>query len=239
MLATIPPDSLTATPQPNSATGPADTNATSLAGCAEPGRHELALAAQAYLAQRRAGVPPRELGEAWEEFHRAFAPVVARLARRGGAGGGDIQDWTQEIWHCLLRHMDSFRADPAGPPFDAWLTVVARRRLARLRRAAAGRPIEAAGDRLPGFQQEREPDPALACERADDRAQAARLLERLRGRVSPLGYQILELRVLQGQPTAQVGRRLGLTPDQVRMHLHRTILRLRRLAGIGAGEKSR
>lgn len=231
MPLTNSPDRLSVTARPTGGFGdepPADRTERS------PEEDDLALAetTRAYLAcLAGGGVPGPALASAWDEFYRTYAPLVVRIVRRRCGRAGDPDDRAQDIWQAIVTRLVAFRPDPTRGPFRAWLLVVAHRRLTdRLRRDA--RKIRLmAWDEPPDHVEGAEEDPAVTCERDDERAIFAGLLDQLRTQVTPLSYRVLQLRALDGRAVSEVARLVGLTAAQVRARHHRTVVKLRRLAG--------
>lgn len=179
----------------------------------------------------RGGVPGPALASAWDEFYRTYAPLVVRIVRRRCGMAGDQDDRAQDVWQAIVTRLATFRPDPARGPFRAWLLVVARRRLADRLRGDARKIRPMIWDEPPDHVEGAEEDPAVTCERDDERALFTGLLALLRTQVTPLSYRVLQLRVLEGRAVSEVARLVGLTADQVRARHHRTVVKLRRLAG--------
>ena len=230
MQRTIPPDSRTAmfcTIGP-----PAILVSTALAAPSPVDDPVLVGAAQSYLTCLTAGATPGPaLRPAWDEFHRSCAPLVDRAARGRRGDRGTDADASQEIWLALVERLGSFRVDAGAGSFPGWLRTVARRRLIDRRRAEARRPFPATWDEPPVHVAGAEPDPAEACERAEERTRLGELLARLRVEVSALNYRVLHLRAIEERSPGEVGRLVGLSAEQVRVRHHRMLERLRRLAG--------
>ena len=229
---TYPPDGLT--PMNRPVAGRATAPTTAAHESAPPDDHQLVEAVRAYLACLAGGTCPSPAqAAAWDAFYRTYAPVVVGLAEAWSGAAGPADDEVQVVWQVVVSRLASFRPDPARGPFRAWLMIVARRRLIDRHRGDARRLHAARWDEPPVHLAGREPDPAVACEREDERAFASALLARLRGRVSPLSYRVLHLRSIDELAVAEVARLVGLTDEQVRVRHHRMLGQLRRLAGLG------
>jgi RNA polymerase sigma-70 factor (ECF subfamily) len=137
----------------------------------------------------------------------------------------EAQDLTQEVFLRALRSLD--RYEDRGIPFRAYLMTIARN-LARnhwrsLRWQAGG--LNDAGN---------------ISTSADDPVDHALLwdeLERLQQGLDDLSAdhrQVLELRIIEGLSAAEVGRRMGRSPDAVRQLQRRAILTLQSLVKAGA-----
>ncbi|HEU4536091.1 MAG TPA: sigma-70 family RNA polymerase sigma factor [Polyangiaceae bacterium] len=148
-------------------------------------------------------------GGLYERFHRVVHAVA--LARVPARDAGDVvQDVFADAWAKLgdLR-------EPAA--FPGWLLAAARHRAADHARRA--RPADEAGDLAV------DPPP---------RAEAAAALRALRE--LPETYrETLIMRLVEGLTGPEIAERTGMTPDSVRVHLHRGLKLLReRLGGEGA-----
>ena len=143
-------------------------------------------------------------GELYRLFSRAVHGVlVAHLPRR------DADDLVQDVFlHALTRLRDL--RDPAA--FGGWLCTIARRRAAdHYRRAPAQ---EAFTDAISS-----EASPDLV-------AQAQAALAAIRS--LPEAYrETLALRLVEGLSGAEIAAATGLTPDSVRVNLHRGFRLLR------------
>jgi RNA polymerase sigma factor (sigma-70 family) len=73
--------------------------------------------------------------EAWDELHRRYSKMIARVARCAGCASADVPDVEQAVWARLIRHIGRLHQPDA---VAGWLAVVTRRECLRL-----------AGKRLP------------------------------------------------------------------------------------------
>lgn len=147
----------------------------------------------------------------YQRFHRVVHAVA--LARVAACDAGDIvQDVFADAWRKLAR-----LRDPAA--FPGWILTIARNRAID---AARRRPvIEPAGDLAVA------PPPRL---------EAAAALQAIRA--LPDTYrEALILRLVEGLSGPEIAESTGMSPDSVRVHLHRGMKLLReRLDGEG-GER--
>jgi DNA-directed RNA polymerase specialized sigma24 family protein len=82
----------------------------------------------------------------------------------------------------------------------------------------------------------REPDPAAAFEEKWNAALIETAVEELRTLVSPVTYNALRLRLIEGRSEAETAAALNLTPEQVRYRKHRAQQKLRAILAVFAGE---
>jgi len=145
----------------------------------------------------------------YERFHRVVHAVA--LARVAACDAGDVvQDVFADAWRKLAR-----LRDPAA--FPGWILTIARNRatdVARRRRP----PIDIAVDLAV------EPPPRL---------EAAAALQAIRS--LPETYrETLILRLVEGLSGPEIAEHTGMSPDSVRVHLHRGMKLLRERLGEGA-----
>lgn len=149
-------------------------------------------------------------GGLYERFHRVVHAVA--LARVPARDAGDVvQDVFADAWVKLVD-----LREPAA--FPGWLLAMARNRAADHARRRPPSGDGDAGDRV-GV----EPPP---------RAEAEAALRALRE--LPETYrETLIMRLIEGLSGPEIAERTGMTPDSVRVHLHRGLKLLReRLGGV-------
>lgn len=147
-------------------------------------------------------------GTLYERFHRVVHAVA--LARVPACDAGDVvQDVFADAWGKLAR-----LRDPAA--FPGWILAIARNRA--IDAARRPRPIDATADLAV------DPPP---------RIEAARALGAIRD--LPETYrETLMMRLVEGLTGPEIAEHTGMSPDSVRVHLHRGMKLLReRLGGEG------
>jgi RNA polymerase sigma-70 factor (ECF subfamily) len=166
--------------------------------------------------------------EAWGRFVALYTPLIFTWARRVGLQESDAADLVQDVFALLVQKMPHFVHDRQGS-FRAWLkTVTLNQWRANCRRAATRRegpgplPDVAAPDELEAFWE--------AEYRQHVAAQALRVM---RTDFEPQTWQACWEVVVDGQPAAQVARRLGVSVGTVYAAKCRVLARLREeLAGL-------
>jgi RNA polymerase sigma-70 factor (ECF subfamily) len=166
----------------------------------------------------------------WERLVALYTPLIHAWLGRYGLQASDVDDLTQEVLGTLLRELPQFRHDLRRGAFRRWLRTIAVNRLrtfwrGRDRRHALGQAeLEAALDQL------EDPDSALSrlWDEEHDRHVARRLLELIEPEFEPTTWQAFRLLVLEGQPTRDVARALGVSPNAVRIAKSRVLARFRR-----------
>lgn len=178
-------------------------------GLAAPGRHDGAAVA------------------AWERFYRTYDPLIRAMVRARPGLRGAVPDAAQEVWCSLIVRLPGLRFNPRRGRFEAWLTAFARHALtdyARKRHARTFASLEPESlERLAAHG----PDPA---ELADRSAPQERVRE-IFAAVPAESCQILRMRWVEQHSVSEIGRRLSLTPEQVRYRHYRALKRLRTALG--------
>lgn len=154
--------------------------------------------------------------EAFGEFYEMFAPVVhgivlARVPR------DEAQDIVQEVFLSAYRNLHTLRDRNAA---GAWLAMIAR-----------NRAVE--------FYRQLKPTVELSEDLRDKKnsnTEASEILKTIRA--LPETYkETLILRLVEGMTGQEIADRCGLTPESVRVNLHRGMKILREKLGIAQGVK--
>lgn len=151
--------------------------------------------------------------EAFGRFYKRYAAMVhgialARVPRE------EVDDLVQEVFIAAFRKISSLRDSAAAGP---WVAAMARNRAAEhYRSAARSRSVELT-DEIRGAE--------------DHRNEAGEILSAIRD--LPDAYsETLILRLVEGLSGPEIARQTGLTPDSVRVNLHRGMKMLRQKLGI-------
>jgi len=145
----------------------------------------------------------------YERFHRVVHAIA--LARVPACDAGDVvQDVFADAWSKLTR-----LRDPAA--FPGWILTIARNRA--IDAARRQRPVDVAGDLLV--------DPAVDPPPRLEAAAALRAIREL-----PETYrETLLMRLVEGLSGLEIAEHTGMTPESVRVHLHRGMKLLRERLG--------
>lgn len=152
--------------------------------------------------------------DSFSRLYRLFAPMVHGILV-ASVPRVEVDDLVQEVFFQAYRSLPGLRD---GAAFGGWLARIARNRAMDFHRSSM--QTEALPEELAG------PAPR------DDEALAA--LQAIRA--LPEAYrETLALRLVEGMTGPEIASRTGLTPDSVRVNLHRGMKLLRqKLAGEGA-----
>lgn len=158
--------------------------------------------------------------DALERLVRRYLRPIHAVAASYLSEPADIEDAAQETFLRALRGIEAY--DPERP-FAPWLYQIARN-VARNRVAARARwRTEVPSRPLPS----RGPGPDVVLERSEIRARVDAALARLPER----RRTAFRLSDVEGHPTAEVARLMGLSPGTVRSHVHHARRALRAALG--------
>lgn len=165
------------------------------------------MSAQAQIVERIAAGDE----DAFNEFYRMFAPMVhgiilARVPR------DEVADIVQEVFLSAYRNLNTLRDKHA---VGAWLAMIARNRAVEFYRTA--KPTEELSEDL---RQKENPQ-----------REAREILSAIRS-LSESYRETLILRLVEGMTGAEIAEQTGLTPESVRVNLHRGMKLLREKLGI-------
>jgi len=150
---------------------------------------------------------------ALDQLYRRFARAVhgVLLARLGRE---DAEDVVHDVFMHAFAHLGDLR-EPAA--FGSWICAIARRRATDHARRA--RPTEPLEDRF------------ASSDRPDVTAEARAALEAIQA--LPEAYrETLTLRLVEGLSGPEISALTDLTPDSVRVNLHRGFRLLRERLGV-------
>jgi RNA polymerase sigma-70 factor (ECF subfamily) len=180
----------------------------------------------ALLARLRAGDP-----RAFEELVRSQSGRMLAVARRLLRSEEDAMDAVQEAFLNAHRSLDRFQGDSA---LSTWLhRIVVNAALMKLR-SKRRKPEESVEDLLPTFQENGHytEDPKPWMRRGDVAMEAEQLKQLVREQIDalPENYRlVLMLRDIDELSTTEVAEMLGVTPNAVKVRLHRARQALRSL----------
>jgi RNA polymerase sigma-70 factor (ECF subfamily) len=149
--------------------------------------------------------------DAFGELYRMFAPmahgiILSRVPRN------EVDDLVQDVFISAYKNLSSLRDKDA---VGAWLAMIARNRAAEYFRRA--KPMDEIPDEI-GQNDSRQ-------------AEAGEILAAIRS--LPVTYkETLVLRLVEGMTGQEIAEQTGLTPNSVRVNLHRGMKLLRDALGI-------
>lgn len=149
--------------------------------------------------------------EAFRELYKMFAPLVhgiilARVPR------DEVDDLAQEVFLLAYKNLRALRDRNA---VGGWLAMIARNRAFEFHRHA--KPTEELSENLSHSD--------------SPQAEAREILTAIRA--LPDAYkETLVLRLVEGMTGAEIAEQIGLTPESVRVNLHRGMKILREKLGV-------
>ena len=167
--------------------------------------------------------------ESWREFVFLYEPLLLAYVRRRGLLEHDAQDVVQEVFATLVRALPDFQLDRQRGRFRTWLWRVAHNAMVdwarrRGRRAAAEQEARKEAEVAVGPETDALEAEWLAAHR---RRVLEVVLQRVRSQSQEKSWNCFELHILQGRPSAEVARELGITANSVYVNASRVLARVR------------
>jgi RNA polymerase sigma-70 factor (ECF subfamily) len=158
----------------------------------------------------------------WQEFFDTYWRLIYATARRAGLSEVEAQDVVQETVLTVAKAVPKFEYDPARGSFKNWLCKTTHWRigdyLRRRERSLRSTDVREDSSLTPAV--ERLPDPATLdpaglwdLDWQKNLLEAA--IERVKGRVKPLQYQLFDCYVVKGWPMRNITEKLHVTMAQV------------------------
>lgn len=149
--------------------------------------------------------------EAFDEFYKRFSPMVHGIVL-SKVPFDEAADIVQEVFISAYKNLHSLRERKA---VGAWLAMIARNRANEFYRRE--KPTEELTDNI--------------SQKQNRQAEANEILDAIRA--LPEAYsETLVLRLVEGMTGPEIAEQTGLTPDSVRVNLHRGMKLLRQKLGI-------
>jgi RNA polymerase sigma-70 factor (ECF subfamily) len=171
--------------------------------------------------------------DAWRAMVQLYTPLVYHWCARGGVGGEDALDVSQEVFRVAATSMDHFRREHAGDTFRGWLRGITRNVLHEHYRRRSRQPQAAGG--TDAFQKLHElADPTMAAS-WDDTDDAPAEMDGLHRRAVDLVRKEFEERTwrafwqtaIEGRSPVDVATEEGVSPAAIRMAKSRVLRRLK------------
>ena len=169
---------------------------------------------------------------AWEQFVAIYEPLVFRLARMKGFQDSDAREIVQEVFLAVSQAVERWEPDPKRGRFRDWLFCIARNMMVRFMTRRKFRSI-GSGDsgiaRLLEEQVDVSADATAVFDLEYRREVFRWAADRIRRRVRSTTWQAFQLTAIEGQSTAEVAGRLGVSIGAVHIACSRVRSRLRDL----------
>lgn len=170
---------------------------------------------------------------AWTEFCAIYERVIYRIALKFGLQDADAREVTQEVLLTVSRRIRKFDIEGKGR-FRSWLSTVARNAtidLLRASRVGTGNRV-ASGDsdvRRHIENAEYTPEESAIFDAESKREQFRWAADQVRAAVSDSTWSAFWSTAVQGESTAEVADRLGISVGAVYVARCRTLNKIKRL----------
>lgn len=167
-------------------------------------------------------------GGLFELLMRRYNQRLFRVARGILGDDAEAEDVVQEAYVNAYRHLDQFSGRAR---FATWLTKIAvHEASARARRRRRFTALESLRtEDHPSRQRGEEPmSPAPSPESSTSTEEMRRILEKLIDALQPAQRSVFVLREMEGLTTQETADCLGISPEAVKVRLHRSKRSLRR-----------
>lgn len=169
--------------------------------------------------------------EAWREFVAIYGPLIYRFARHRGLQDADAADLMQEVMRSVARNAQRMNYDPAKGTFRGWLYTVTRNKiynhLLSQRNRAQGTGDSGGWERLENLSSRKDDELEAEWEREYQRRLSLKAMERVKSEFQPTTWQAFWKTAVEGQPAAEAGRELAMSPGAVYVAKSRVLARLR------------
>lgn len=161
---------------------------------------------------------------AWQEFVEVYQPLIQSLAIRRGLQRADADDVVQEVVTRVARHIGDWGSKSEYSSFRGWLATITRNQTIQFFREDRRRPATGADSRISRKPVElQESDFDLEHNRQLFAWAARRTQPRFQNRT----WQAFWLTAVEGQPVADVAKRLETSVAQIYVSRSRVMKALR------------
>lgn len=171
----------------------------------------------------------------WERLVALCAPLIYSWCRQAGFQDADAEDFGQQVFTSVYKHINDFRRDNANDTFHGWLREITKNKIRdRIRRERRRPKTEASGGS--GVHSRLQQLPAIDSPLEESRSlnlQAVRLLSKY---FSDRDIRAFEEVVIHGRTPADVASDFGVKPNVIYLAISRIRKRLRlEFEGLGIG----
>jgi RNA polymerase sigma factor (sigma-70 family) len=167
----------------------------------------------------------------WERFMKTYSPLVYSVALRAGLSNAEADDVVQDTMLSIAKNIREFQYDPAIGKFRNWVIKntsfrvgdqFRRRKKLPMPRTSRTRNEDrtATIDRIPA------PDSLnieALCEEEWEKHIRDVAVQKIKDKINPKHYQVLDLHMLKNWPVPKVARTLGVTSAFVHLTRFRLI----------------
>jgi len=166
---------------------------------------------------------------AWQEFVQLYGPVVYGFARKRGLQDADAADLMQDVLRSVSSAIGRLDYDRQQGTFRGWLFTITRNKILNFFAARKVRP-QGSGDTTTNRLLDAQPGDAGeggAWELEYQRRLAAMAMDRIKAEFQDKTWQAFWLTAVEGQPAADVSRRISLSPGAIYVAKSRVLARLK------------
>lgn len=163
----------------------------------------------------------------WNEFFETYWKLIYGVARHAGLTEVEAQDVVQETMMSVIKHIPTFKYDPAIGTFKAWLLNMTRWRILdqlRKRLPVSERRSDDTATSTAALEKVIDPkseDLAAAWNRDWEKTVFAAALAKVKKRADPQKYQIFDFYVTKEWPPEKVAAAFGVSVEHVYLAKHR------------------
>jgi RNA polymerase sigma-70 factor (ECF subfamily) len=171
--------------------------------------------------------------DAWKDLTDLYRPLIIGWLNRQGVPARDLQDLSQDILLCVVKHLPAFRHSGRRGAFRNWLrTIVCSRTADYWRAADAGVQGGGGSGATAALQQIADPDSDLnrRWDEEHDRYVLDCLLDLVEGEFEPTTVRAFRRLALDGASGAETAEELGLSLAAVYVAKSRVLQRIRQEA---------
>src|ERR1041385_6303797 len=173
-------------------------------------------------------LPNRADEASWKEFFDTYWKLIYGVARQAGLTDVEAQDVVQETMVSVVKHIPTFKYDPAIVSFKSWLLKMTRWRI-----------LDQLRKRLPTHEKRSSVDSATATSTVEkmidpksedldaawdaefERTLFKAAVAKVKKRVDPQKYQIFDFYVKKEWPPEKVAAAFGVSVEAVYLAKHR------------------
>jgi len=165
---------------------------------------------------------------AWREFVQLYGPVVYGFARKRGLQDADAADLMQDVLRSVSSAIARLDYDRQQGTFRGWLFTITRNKILNFFAARKIRP-QGSGDTTTNRLLDAQPGDAGddAWELEYQRRLATLAMDRIKPEFQDKTWQAFWLTAVEGQPAADVSRRISLSPGAIYVAKSRVLARLK------------
>jgi RNA polymerase sigma-70 factor (ECF subfamily) len=166
---------------------------------------------------------------AWERLCQLYGPLVYRWARSSGLQDTDAADVVQEVFRSVAGGLDRFHHDAPTDSFRGWLWGITKNKLRDHFRSRAGNPAGAGGTDAQRqlLEVPETPPDSTSNSLKPDAVLVHRALALIQVEFEERTWKAFWRSAVDGQPAADIGKELDMTPRAVRQAKYRVLRRLR------------